>query len=807
MSLDSLAVEVNDVANVVRGVANDLHNVAFNSIVGLLPGVGSVLKHLSDAVNAVLNRIIGIGNHVKDQISKQVGNLVPAALDFISGFIGGIAQDIHWVINNLATAEDFAAGFLNTAAQYMPGIAKALEGAISGALGSGLLGLFKFLEGQDRETIDHLLDDLAALPNLPPWLKSMLGGVRKRGAEWQIFALPAIVASLLIGVGHAYAAPIVKQVEQNSNWVIQSEVRSPAALVELRLKGLITQEVFLDEMRLNNFNNDRAKSLLDGAYERLLPEEAVRLHWRGGMSQELLHKELEERGITQWRSDAKLNALRPILDEETTRNIYLRGLINEEQHDALMRLHGYSDDVINHRKSVYYLIPPPNDLIHMAIRNVFSPEIVERFKLFGDFPPAFEKAAAQQGISKEWALRYWGAHWIVPSNQEGFDMFHRTTTASEDEHADTFTLSDGTKVQNVIGRSTLQLLLREKDTAPYYRAKITEIAYNPLTRIDVRRMHKVGSLTHAGVQRAYLDLGYSPANALRLADYVEKLNAQEGIDKSRPLIDGLARRILTLYQQEKLDLSDAAFAFKDLGFKDAETDFYLAEANLVRATEDAQEVETGIGKLYTSGYITADAATTRLKAAGVTEAAIKRLFSKWQLTIEFSELKADHAKARELTKSEIITARKDGLITDADFLVMLKHLGYDDVSAGAELAVAKFQAATAERKAQTDAIKSLYVNNQRTYLETVTALDGLKISSVQRDALLAEWSLLREQRVATIPIATIRDMLKAEFLTRPQGEDHLRRHKYNDADIAALINFWLQPNQSGGRKRGTVTGG
>src|SRR6266571_89003 len=507
MATSQLETEVNDIANWIRGLADKLQTLAGNAIVSFLPGIGPLVRSLRDAANTILQKILSIGSHVKEQIGGAVNTLVPSAIQILSNVITNIGNDIHWLLSNLATAEQFAAGFIGEAAKHLPGFGEILTNAISGGIGPGVLGVLQFLEGQEPEVIDHLLDELLKIPHLPPWMRTMIAGVRGRKAEWQIIPVTLIVGFIIIAAAQGVSAQILTAIEQNANATVQSAVLPPGELVAARIKDLISDTQFYNEMRQNNFNDGRSQTMLLNQQERLLPEEVSRLVYRGQMQPHEAERELGGRGLTTARTEAKILALRPILDEETVRSIYLRGLVTEAQHDALMRLHGYTDDVINHRKSIYYLIPGPQDLIHMAIRNVFSPEIVERFQLFGDFPPAFEKAAAQQGISRDWAIKYWGAHWIVPSNQEGFDMFHRTTDKSEDQHADTFTLSDGTRVQNIIGRSTLQLLLREKDTAPYYRQKITDIAYNPLTRIDVRRMHRVGSLTHAGVERAYLDLG------------------------------------------------------------------------------------------------------------------------------------------------------------------------------------------------------------------------------------------------------------------------------------------------------------
>jgi len=303
-------------------------------------------------------------------------------------------------------------------------------------------------------------------------------------------------------------------------------------------------------------------------------------------------------------------------------------------------------------------------------------------------------------------------------------------------------------------------------------------------------MHSVGLLTHAGVQRGYLDLGYSPVNALRLADYVQKLNNKEAKDRSRPLTDGILKRILDLYVADKLDLNDASFAFADLGFTDDEATHFLASARMVQSAEDAVAIESGIGRLYVAGFIKVDDATKRLRNAHVPNAAIERLMSKWDLEILYStDRRLSHA-TRDLTKTELLEAFKAGMISEPDTLTGLDHLGYPEPEAETLVHLAKFQRDKASRATQIEALKALYMNGVRPPLDVSNALDRLGILTAQRDAFLSEWELLREQRTEKLPLATLRDMRKKELIDDPQATLQLRRHRLSDDDIALLLQLW-----------------
>ncbi|MBA7524177.1 hypothetical protein ES705_16314 [subsurface metagenome] len=160
-------------------------------------------------------------------------------------------------------------------------------------------------------------------------------------------------------------------------------------------------------------------------------------------------------------------------------------------------------------KELAYQIPPVADIITMAVREAFTPDIAARFGQYQDLPSQFVEWVGKKGLSKEWAERYWAAHWSLPSPQQGFEMLHR----------------------GVIGEGDLNMLMRALDIMPFWRDKLIQIAYRPLTRVDVRRMFALGVLDVSGVRKAYTDLGYNDYNADLMTNFTIKYT--EGIETRR----------------------------------------------------------------------------------------------------------------------------------------------------------------------------------------------------------------------------------------------------------------------------------
>ena len=61
----------------------------------------------------------------------------------------------------------------------------------------------------------------------------------------------------------------------------------------------------------------------------------------------------------------------------------------------------------------------------MVAKEAFEPDIYTTLGLDEEFPSEQVKWLEDQGISEEWARKYWIAHWDQPSIGQGFEMLHR----------------------------------------------------------------------------------------------------------------------------------------------------------------------------------------------------------------------------------------------------------------------------------------------------------------------------------------------------------------------------------------------
>ena len=293
-------------------------------------------------------------------------------------------------------------------------------------------------------------------------------------------------------------------------------------------------------------------------------------------------------------------------------------------------------------QTLAHRLPPVADIISMAVREAFSPAIAQRFGQYEDFPEDFGKYAEQQGLSAEWAERYWAAHWGLPSPQQGFEMLHR----------------------GVITEVDLGLLMKAQDIMPFWRDKMIEIAYRPLTRVDVRRMYKEGVLSEVDVFDAYKDGGYSDKNAEAMTEFtIAYVLAQQSKFTSNDIIKA--------YTDRMIDISEARSLLGDVGVQSGDISYILDTADYKREWAITNNKTSAIRNLYKKGEYSDTIARSELLRLNLPSDHVETLMETW-----WFEKKA--AGVKTWTKAETMGFMESGLITADRGRQELISMGYDD---------------------------------------------------------------------------------------------------------------------------------
>ncbi len=308
--------------------------------------------------------------------------------------------------------------------------------------------------------------------------------------------------------------------------------------------------------------------------------------------------------------------------------------------DRLQQI-GIHPDYIDTYKTLAYPIPPVADIITMAVREAFTPAIAERFGQYEDYPAEFEEWALKKGLSKDWSMRYWAAHWSLPSATQGFEMLHR----------------------GVIERDELDMLLRALDIMPFWREKLTGIAYRRLSRVDIRRMYGVGVLTEVEVYEAYLELGYNERDARRMSDFtVKQILATQSKFTSRDII--------TAYSKYMISRSEARSLLLDVGVKQENIEFIIQTAEYKREWAITDDKISAIRNLYKKEVYTADNARSELLRLDMPAERVDVLMEQWYIDEK-------DKPPRYWTTAQTLGFIKAELITKERGIRELYNIGYD----------------------------------------------------------------------------------------------------------------------------------
>jgi len=323
-----------------------------------------------------------------------------------------------------------------------------------------------------------------------------------------------------------------------------------------------------------------------------------------------------------------------------------KGYITDTYFKKELNLQGWTDERIQQITGLRDLIPGAGDLISMAVREAFDPGIVQSLGYDQNFPSEFAGWMEKQGFDAEWAKKYWYSHWILPSINQGVEMLHR--------------LRPGT-TGNPFTEDDFRTLLRIQDVAPFYRERLTEIGYNPLTRVDVRRMYTMGVLTEDEVKQSYLDLGYNDLNATRMTDFTIRFERQEERGLTRAAIQASYKRGIT-------GRGDALSQLSAMGYPDDISDFYLDIIDFDLAAQQTDEKLEAIRQLYISGIL--DESTIQDKIGSL------NLPSERQLALlEVWTIQRDN-RVNLPSRSELDDFYRRGLIDTDFYRDTLKREGY-----------------------------------------------------------------------------------------------------------------------------------
>lgn len=335
-----------------------------------------------------------------------------------------------------------------------------------------------------------------------------------------------------------------------------------------------------------------------------------------------------------------------------------RGAIDRETADEKLAETGLSKEDAASLYKITEFRAGAQDIIRFAVREVYTPAIREKFKLDEGVDEVIKTAGADltvAGVSDETLRKYWAAHWELPSVGMGYEMLHR----------------------GIITEAELDLLMRALDINPFWREKLKALSFTPLTRVDVRRMHKLGVLDDAGVLKAYRDIGYSPENAQLMLDFTLAANGNpEASEETFADREAKTKRdlsksdILNGFIDGIVTEAEALKGLTTLGYSAAEAKYLVQHEQLEKAKARAKEIVKSVRLGFTGGIFDSTAAQQELLKTGLQAAEVNALLASWKLE--------QQSRVVMPTRSDVLRWLKGKRITEPEAVELLERQGVPD---------------------------------------------------------------------------------------------------------------------------------
>lgn len=147
---------------------------------------------------------------------------------------------------------------------------------------------------------------------------------------------------------------------------------------------------------------------------------------------------------------------------------------------------GWSMDRIDAFKELVNIIPPLPDMVRFADFGAFDPKIIEMWRQFYDAPVWIREPMSKIGITGDWANKYWFSHWRQPGRFELGEMHRRGLI--DDEIVKNAYLTQG--------------------FSSFWQNNLLELVKEPWTRVDIRRMWDMQTISEEEMRKAYRAVGY-----------------------------------------------------------------------------------------------------------------------------------------------------------------------------------------------------------------------------------------------------------------------------------------------------------
>lgn len=454
-----------------------------------------------------------------------------------------------------------------------------------------------------------------------------------------------------------------------------------------------------------------------------------------------------------------------------------RGKIDEDQFKDVLAMTGYRDLYSDGFVEITHRIPPSPDLVTMVVREAFVEEMII------EAPDVFAEYLTKSGYSKEWADRYWTAHFTPIALRQAYDNLWRGFWDKEQfMHA-----------------------LHIADIHPMWREDIYNVAFRPPGVRELGYGYDTGMYSVADIikYRMWGGLSNVCAKCNVAADPATGVcpSCGELTDAGKAGLSMVAYR--TEAEREALR-REALYDFTD-GLDSEETlrgklasiggrpeiiDLWVARARYRQEREVKRDIIKVVKNQYVKGWLTDVELRKELTTIGVVpeqievhvvESETRRLSYKKEETA---------AKKRKLTEAKMAKAWELGVLSDEEYVSRLVDRDYTEEDARLLLEVLRtplpITPEEVERRRKSIDAKIRRVN--RRYEKSIATLDK-RAGLISGDIESLEIEVKEVLDIIDVQISTLEDEIRditPEILTKPIIEAMARVRRRYERSLARL---------------------
>lgn len=441
-----------------------------------------------------------------------------------------------------------------------------------------------------------------------------------------------------------YFVPLLERVQQCIDWVLPHKGISAGEVVDLWARGLVTDDLAEQLVRLEGVDWEEAQRLKILRQERCGGEEIIEYGRRAHMGDAWIKQQL------QWI-----------------------GVIDPAQQKQLMFL--------------YDEVPPVTDLLRFAQRNVTVPAVVKAFGLDDEFDRFWQGSLKEgldaQGVSEEWARLHWRAHWVTASIGQGQEAINR--------------LRDGRVDPKIVFKTEdFNNLMRENDVLPFWRDRFIALAKTPIGIRFMREIFDTYVITDEEFRQKLMDLSYSEvdANVLLKAEQIMRVRrlATQGHGYT-------TSELQSLLEHHGITEDFARQQLKNQGYPQSVIDTFVEHVHDRQwAGHQTRMIAAWKGSVV-SGETDPESARKVLLLLNIQPVQIDAMLEEWAI------LAKQHVHTA--TVSEMTSWLKHGLLSVADFAARLVRMGFGRDDALRVVTTLAVDMQAAQRKALENQVKAI----------------------------------------------------------------------------------------------------